>query len=109
MKNNSGKERILFSGMDYRYYLGFYFAEYEWHPTYDVRLTSPTDDEALTLPKVLSEAGQGGFNLVLYQIRGKNIPKFSENYGFCLLKVFVNQAQELALFARNRDCPALSK
>ena len=104
LKNNQGSERILFSEMFYNYYLSFYFAKFNWHPTYDIRISAENADETSTLSDVLSEAGQEGFNLVLYQIRGNYLPQSNDTGGFCVEKVFKNQAHILLLFSRASIC-----
>jgi hypothetical protein len=104
LKNNHSSERILFSEMFYNYYLSFYFAKLDWHPTYDVQLSPEHADEASTLSNILSDARLGRFGLVLYQVKGNDIPQPVEYGEFCLEKIFKNQAHTLLLFSRITAC-----
>jgi len=109
LKNNHGSQRILFSEMYYQYYLSFYFAKFNWHPTYTIRLFDENSDETVDLSKVMSEAEQEGYNLVLYQVGGNNVPQSNTIEGFCLDKVFKNQAHMLMLYSRMPNCNEISK
>ncbi len=99
--------RFLMSGMYYRYLPNFYFAKFKWIRGYEIRLTPPSGDETKSLADTLSAAEQEGFKLVLFQNRWKNLLKVDGNTGFCLLKVFANQAHELELFAKGPACRIL--
>jgi len=104
IKNNHGSEHILFSEMYYQYYLSFYFAKFNWHPTYDIRLSAMNVNEALDLSNALSAAGQEDYDLVLYQVNGNFLPQRNATGNFCLEKVFKNQAHMLLLFSRPPNC-----
>jgi hypothetical protein len=97
-------KRILFSGMDYRYPVGFYFAKYAWHPTFDVRLVPGAPDEGAALLQVLAEAEQQNQELVLWQVTGSQMPQRSESGRFCQIKEFRNQAHRLVLFSALGGC-----
>jgi hypothetical protein len=109
LKNNRGSDRILFSEMFYNYYLSFYFAKYNWHPTYDIQISAENADETSSLSNVLSEARQKGFSLVLVQVRDDFIPRPDATGDFCLEKVFKNQAHILLLFSGSGNCAQPSK
>jgi len=109
LKNNRGSNRILFSEMFYNYYLGFYFAKYNWHPTYDIRISAENADETSVLSSVLLDAGQNGFSEVLVQVPDNFMPQKNATGDFCLEKVFRNQAHTLLLFSSNRYCAKPSK
>jgi hypothetical protein len=104
LKNNRGSDRILFSEMFYNYYLSFYFAKYNWHPTYDVQISAENADETAVLSDALSNAGQNGFSEVLVQVPDDFIPQPDAARDYCLEKVFKNQAHKLLLFSTNRYC-----
>jgi hypothetical protein len=108
LKNNHGSQRILFSEMYYQYYLSFYFVKFNWHPTYDFRISPENVDENSDLLRVLSEARQGSFNEVLYQVRENYLPQADETGDFCIEKIFKNQAHRLLLFSRIPKCPEIS-
>ena len=88
LKNNHGSQRILFSEMFYNYYLSFYFAKFDWHPAYGVQLSARNADEAVALSNALSKADQGGFGLVLYQVKENFLPAPGSTGDFCLEKIF---------------------
>lgn len=105
LKQNYPKTRILFSGMYYRYPLGFYFKKYHWFPKYGVLFVvrEELDNESLALSGVLSQAKQDGFGLVLWQVKGQNIPQASANADSCLAHVFRNQAHTVILFSMSQN------
>ncbi len=104
LRNEYGHERILFSGMNYRYPLDFYFGKYDWHPAFDVHLVPGEPDENAALLQVLAEAEQQNYDLVLWQVRGNQIPQRSASGRFCQLKEFRNQAHRLLLFSALGTC-----
>jgi hypothetical protein len=104
LKGHHSTDRLLVSGLYYPYYFGFYFAKYEWHPNYEVQMVAATADEIPALMNVLSAAESQGYSLVLWQIRGQSVPLRSASGVFCQVKVFRNEAQALALFARDGSC-----
>lgn len=101
LKQNYPKTRMLFSGMYYQYPLRFYFAKYHWFPKYGVRFITglELENETLALSGVLSEAKLDEFGLVLWQVKGPNLPQTSGDASSCLVHVFRNQAHILMLFS----------
>jgi hypothetical protein len=129
LKETGGDERILFTGMDYTYFLDFYFDGLDWHPRHQVEQVlvsaSPDDKfglyfdpldwhpqrkinrllmtgggESDNLSKMLVFAGDNDFDVVVYQVLGTDIPRARETGDFHLEKVFRNEAHVLLVYSK---------
>jgi hypothetical protein len=104
LSQHAEEQEILFSPMFYDYYLAFYFAKFDWHPQYEVRLAPVGTDDSSSLADALAEARMRGFGLVLFQPQAESIPQPAEMSGYCLQQVFKNQAHQLLLYSSSLKC-----
>jgi len=97
LKDTYPRERILFSSMNYYYYFEFYFAKLGWYPANEVLESDVTQNETESLSNILTEAKKKNFNIVLYQVPGRDMTQ-PQYLDYILEKVFSNQAHILVVY-----------
>jgi len=89
---------LLFTGLDYPYYLDFYFYKLNWFPVHKVILSEGNHDEKMDILEELATGKEENYSSVIYQITGKDIPAFKEGIGYSNQKVICNKAHCLLVF-----------
>ena len=100
MKDQHPSDNIMFAGMDYVYYFEFYFQKFEWFPTFDKKFVKRGEGAKEGLERILDEAGQEGYPVVLYHVLGVDMPEPADLHGFVLEKTFKNDAHTLMLYSK---------
>jgi hypothetical protein len=101
LKDSHGKDNILFAGLSYPYYVGFYFDRLNWHPQYE-RSYITGDDESATIFNILTEAEEKGYSVVVYHVLGKQIPQPGPTWYYHQEKTFSNNAHNLVVYTKTR-------
>jgi len=101
LKESHGNENILFAGLSYFYYVEFYFEKLDWHPQYE-RFYNTDNDELQTLAKILTEAEEKGYPVVVYHLLGGEIPQPSPTWNYQQEKVISNNAHSLVIYKKIR-------
>ena len=101
LKTNHGNDRILFTGMHYRYIsFAFYFSKIDWEPNHEIVLTEKADDQTAAVSEALVNADNDNFDVVLYQIAGNEVPQIADSHNFVEEKIFRNDAHMLIVYRR---------
>ncbi len=121
---------ILFAGWNYGYHFDFYFQQLQWHPAYkevgtevttsrerfgmhfnrsdwhphrnidELMMRDSLMNESTRASSALSQAAEGKFQVVLYQVLGADIPHLRDTGEYRLARIFSNQAHSLMVFFR---------
>lgn len=109
LKENHPNDKILVTGMYYPYFsLEFYFNRLNWHPQYTQLQIGDETDYARkgstpkysieNIPRILTQAEQSGYSVVLYHDLEGQIPPIQSVGNFQLAKVAQNQAHILLIY-----------
>jgi hypothetical protein len=101
LKESYGNENILFTGLSYPYYVEFYFEKLNWHPKYTLSYNSGNDD-LKPLSKILTEAEEQGYSVVVYHLLGGQIPKPDPTWHYQQEKIISNKAHSLIIYSKIR-------
>ncbi|MBN2030664.1 hypothetical protein JW824_10520 [bacterium] len=93
LKENHHNDEILFTGMYYPYYLGFYFRQLEWYPTRSIQLVDQNRNENKEFIENLLESTKPNCHVVVYHTRNHHLFEYDHLNGFSIEKVFTNQSQ----------------
>jgi hypothetical protein len=89
---------LLFTGLYYPYYFGFYFNKLNWYPVYKVIESEENRNENRDILKMLAIGKEENYTFVIYHILGKEIPTFENDIGYAHKQVFCNMAHCLLVF-----------
>lgn len=101
LKESHGNENIFFAGLSYNYYVEFYFEKLGWHPKYE-RSSNSDNGELKTLAKILTEAKEKDYPVVVYHLLGGQIPQPSPSWNYQQEKVITNNAHSLVIYTKIR-------
>ena len=101
LKESHGNENIFFTGLSYPYYVEFYFEKLDWHPQYELSYNTD-NDELKPLSKILTEAEEKGYSVVVYHLLGGQIPQLDPMWHYQQEKVISNDAHSLIIYSKIR-------
>lgn len=101
LKETHGNDRILFSGMFYKYYFDFYFNKLNWRPRHEIVITNRNDNQDTAITQILAEANDNGFEVVVYHVTSEEVPEPTDMSNFVIEKIIRNQAHTLVVYTRD--------
>jgi hypothetical protein len=130
LRDDPRNDSILFAGWNYGYHFEFYFRQLQWRPRFgevgtevtmsperfgmhfsqsawqprrnidELMMRSSPGGESSRVSSMLRDAAEGGFQVVVYQVLGRQIPHLQDTGDYQLARVFSNQAHSLMVFIR---------
>ena len=98
LKEEHGDERILFAGMDYPYFFGFYFNQFGWYPEHAVVVSEDAKSQSEVLSELAEEAKRGEFEVVLYHVSPEESLPPQVLGALIWQQIFRNQAHSLVVY-----------
>lgn len=104
LQKNHPDGDILIAGLYYDYFFDFYANKQNWAPPRAKIMysNSSNQDDSANLAIALTEAEKQGYNIVLFFVLGKDIPRVPENSPFHQEHVISNLAHSLVVYSRDR-------
>jgi hypothetical protein len=99
LRDHHNPALILFAGLDFFYYLDFYFDKLNWHPQYELLNNFRTGDLA-SFHDALQTASKNGSACVVVRVDENTVQKPDGVSQFWQLKVFSNRAHSLLVYTR---------
>jgi hypothetical protein len=100
LKHTYPYKLVVFTGLYYRYYSAFYFNKLSWHPNYKMILSDKGLSQNDDFQSVQAMAKEYHYQIVLFQLQGKELPKLGVNDYFKYEKEFCNMAHCLVVLYR---------
>jgi len=100
LKETNHENKMIFSGMYYRYKFQFYFNNLGWWPNHKIITIDKNINQNEAILQVLADANMEGINIVLYQLTNEDIPIQQDLGGFFVKKILRNQAHSLVVFMK---------
>jgi hypothetical protein len=100
LKNNYANAPVLFTGMYYPYFFDFYFNQLGWAPDHKILLTNIEDNDSVSLSRALIEAEAANFDIVVFQVLGKEPPQGVDTGRYREEKTLRNDAHLLIIYHR---------
>jgi len=99
LRDHHNPALILFAGLDFFYYLDFYFDKLNWHPQYELLKDFHIGDLA-SFHDALQTASKNGAACVVVRVDDNTVQKPDGVSQFWQLKVFSNRAHSLLVYTR---------
>jgi hypothetical protein len=100
LKQTYPHKPVVFTGLHRKYYSEFYFNKLSWHPNYKVILSVKGQSQTDVFQSVQAIAKQYKYQIILFQLQGKELPKLGVDDYFKYEKEFCNMAHCLVVLYR---------
>jgi hypothetical protein len=102
LRDTHREDTILFTGLDYRYYLNFYFEKLNWHPDYYVIFVDQNKGFHLAFSESLAEVQEMDINVIVYHILDEELKPPNEINSYFLEKTFKNQTHTILVYTKTQ-------